>query len=115
MDFFRSLAERSVVGTWKDGATILWHKPFVSEWVLRMQALGVRIIQGENHLGPEVNSEFPNGWTDAAIVALCHKFGAEYCILPVSQATQLPVVFQGKEGYKVIKIPMEITSGRIQL
>jgi hypothetical protein len=103
-DMFRALSERGVVGTWKDGSAILWHRPFVVEWAKRMQALGRPVAPESGELGSIPPGLYPRGWQDKHLEKLAGEFGADYALLPVSHETGLPVVFQGREGFKIIKL-----------
>jgi hypothetical protein len=104
MAMFRALAERGVAATWKDGSAILWHRPFVSEWAKRMQALGRPAVPREAARGSFPLSLYPKGWQDEDLRQLAGRYGVEYCVLPVSHKTGLPVVFRGREGFEIAKV-----------
>lgn len=103
MDMFRPIAQRGVIATWKDGSAILWDKQYVSEWVARMNALGRPVVSWARY-GPVARREYPDGWSDAELKALCNEFGAGFCMLPIAHRTSLPEIFRGRFGFKVVKV-----------
>jgi hypothetical protein len=104
MAMFRALSERGVVGTWKDGSAILWHRPYVTEWVKRMQAMGRPAGPESADLGPIAQGLYPKAWHDKDLAELAEQFGANYCVLSTYHVTNLPVVFQGRKGFKIVRV-----------
>lgn len=100
---FRALADRGVVGVWRDGTGLLWNRPFASEWVRRMHLLGKAVLPRGATPWPVAASVYPTGWSDQQLSDVARTFGADFCVLPADHPTRLPVVYQGSMGYKVVK------------
>jgi len=63
---FRVFSERTIVGEWKDGTQQYFDDAFVREWGSRMEGLG------------DEYARFP----DEQLLALAHRFGAGYIVVP---------------------------------
>jgi hypothetical protein len=76
---FRVFSERSIVGEWKDGTQQYFDDGFAKEWGARMEIV--------------MTQEFGK-YTDAEIVALAQRFGADY-IVGQGRRRRLPIAFDG--------------------
>jgi hypothetical protein len=93
---FRALAERPVFGTWKDGAAILWNRPYLAHWIARMNALGLK--PGVPITAKDARATIANGFThltDADVRELRRQFHVAYWVVPRGQHSEFPVAYEG--------------------
>lgn len=104
-DQFRSLAKRSVFVTWKDGSAILWDRPYVKQWMERLQALGLDILQPgltERKARQKLKSLYAK-MSDEDVKLIKSRFPVNYWIVSTKKVSQFPSVFEN-EDFKVLEI-----------
>jgi hypothetical protein len=102
---FRSISQRPIFVTWKDGSAILWERSYVEEWVERIEALGYNIDEpkavGMSSALRELLSKRYNSIDDEYVLVLSGKYPIRYWIVPIDHTSSFQVVFQTTD-YKVL-------------
>lgn len=110
---FRALSERPVFTTWKDGSGILWDRPFVSEWVTRLSAVGVDINNSKltnANIGAAI--ERANDYlNDQRVKRIAERYPIRYWVVSTAHESNFPVVFHNR-SYKVLKLGNQGTAPR---
>lgn len=104
-DHFRTLAERPVFTTWKDGGAILWDRPFITEWAKRLNAIGFDVRREPSGFADSVDRLYTlyEGLSDHNVEALRTRYAVRYWITPVSHHSDFPIVFRNR-FYKVLVV-----------
>jgi len=92
---FRPLAQRPVFGTWKDGAAILWDRPYLAHWIARMQAFGLE--PSSEVSAKEARAIIASGYaalTDDNVRELRHRYRVAYWVVPHGHPSAFPVAFE---------------------
>lgn len=103
---FRSLSKRPVFVTWKDGSALLWYRPFVTDWVERLQGIGYDITRAKPS-GEEIFSKLDRIFehlTDKDVLKLRSRYQIDYWVVRPEHRSSFPIAFKGKY-YKVLAIP----------
>jgi len=107
LEHFRSLAKRPVFVTWKDAAAMLWYRPFVKNWVERMNALGLDITKSQEVLNNQAFrvkiSRFYDNLSDRDVNKIKANYSIRYWLVPIKKASSFPVVFQNRK-FKILKL-----------
>ncbi len=105
---FRSLSQRPVFVTWKDGSAILWERSYVEQWVKRMDRLGYDFNNPrEIGRGPGLEELLLNQYRridDSRAAVLADRYAIRYWIVSNDQSSAFREVFRTQD-YKVLEIP----------
>ena len=104
---FRSLSQRPIFVTWKDGSAILWERSYVEEWVDRIDSLGYSIYETrelEKTPGDiAVISRRYNRLRDEDVIRLEKNYSVRYWVVRANIQSSFPEVFRAID-YKVLLI-----------
>ena len=103
---FRSLSQRPVFVTWKDGSALLWYRPFVTDWVERLRAVGydiTRVKPAGEGIYSKLDKLFDH-LTDKDVLRLRSRYRIDYWVVRPGHRSSFPVAFKGKY-YKILAIP----------
>ncbi len=107
-DSFRPVARRGVFLAWNDGAAMLWHKPFASEYLKRLDSIGVRPgdmpeAPGSAAVRARIREVYDNA-DDALAARIAERDPAiHYWVVREHQASGYPEVYR-RSGYKVLSV-----------
>lgn len=104
-DDFRALADRPVFTTWKDGAGILWHRSFVTEWASRLRSVGLDITDqrlNSSNVGLTVD-QTNDLLNDTKVQSIQSKYPIRYWVVSNSHKSNFPVIYHNRK-YKVLSL-----------
>jgi hypothetical protein len=107
-DSFRPEARRGVFLAWNDGAAMLWHKPFASEYLKRLDSIGVRPedmteAPGSGAVRARIHDVYDQAG-DALAARIAERDPAiQYWVVREHQASGYPEVYR-RSGYKVLSV-----------
>ena len=104
---FRALSQRPVFVTFSDGTAILWNRAFVGEWVARLRALGLDIvdlarIKDDRDLEPRLAASYSR-LEDADVSGLRASGGVRYWVVSHAHSSNFPVVYRTPSS-KVLEV-----------
>ncbi|MCC6442684.1 MAG: hypothetical protein IT210_04390 [Armatimonadetes bacterium] len=104
-DQFRSIAERPIFVSWKDGTGLFWDRSFASEWIERLVALGIDYRQAKTTSGP-LNRWLTESYRrlgDEDIWRLLRAYRIDYWVVDKKHSSCFPVVYQGAR-WKILRV-----------
>lgn len=101
---FRSLSKRPVLGTWKDGAALLWDRSYVDYWLDLLAEFGIedRFDTDDYLVRRELGNRFLR-MSDEEKRRLASKHGVDYWVTRRDRRSELPVLFKTKQ-FKVLSL-----------
>jgi hypothetical protein len=111
---FRSLAQRPIFVSWKDGSAILWDRPFVRAWWERLDALGMDLAEEmePDSYANSLNRRYQR-LTDQQLIGLRDRFSVRYWVVESGRQSRFRSVFQTR-SYQVLEVgaPTSSSPGR---
>ncbi len=102
---FRPLSLRPVFVTWKDGSALLWYRPFVTEWVERVGALGYDITR-HGPAGTTISAHLDKLYahlTDAEVRSLAGRYGIRWWVVSASHESAFRMAYHNKY-FRVLEV-----------
>ena len=103
---FRILSLRPVYFTWKDGAALLWHRPYVNTWIHRLESIGFMLGEQQERgwaLRKPLKTAYEN-LTDEGVMLIKKETSLHYWIVAKHHESDFPTAYQSK-SFKVLAIP----------
>jgi hypothetical protein len=102
--FFRPLSKRPTFVTWKDGSALVWSAKYATEFVGRLNALGIRTRSSGS--SSQTQAAFARAYaslTDQQIQRIAHKYRLKYAVFVSNRKTDLPIVYRNSR-YKLAQL-----------
>ena len=104
---FRALSRRPVFVTFEDGTAILWNRAFVGEWVDRLRAIGLDIVDiahiaDQRDLGARLTASYER-LQDGDVTGLRGSGEVRYWVVSEAHSSNFPVVYRTPSN-KVLEV-----------